>query len=240
MKFLKLEKRKNIAYVSFIRNKSLNALNNDTLLEFIKLNEELNKDLKIKVIVYKSSGKHFSAGADIKEKQKKLSQIEIWKTNLGKDAIESILRLNQITIASINGYCLGGAACIASACDFRVASNSIKVAYPEIDLGMNLNWFGLPLLLRLIGPSKTKKMVIGGDIENAENLNKWGFIDELCDDKDLEKVTINFASKYASKPTIPSQMIKKSINALAYQNDQSIMHMDYDQFLLVREFGKKI
>ena len=240
MKFLKLEKRKNIAYVSFTRNKSLNALNNDTLLEFIKLNEELNKDLKIKVVVYKSSGKNFSAGADIKEKQKKLSQIEIWKTNLGKDAIESILRLNQITIASINGYCLGGAACIASACDFRVASNSIKVAYPEIDLGMNLNWFGLPLLLRLIGPSKTKKMVIGGDIENAENLTKWGFIDELCDDKDLEKVTINFASKYASKPTIPSQMIKKSINALAYQNDQSIMHMDYDQFLLVREFGKKI
>ena len=239
MEFLKLEKIKNIAYVSFIRNGSLNALNRNTLIELVKLNEKIKNDLKIKVIVYRSDSEHFSAGADIKEKQIKVSDLETWKTNLGKDAIESILRLNQITIASINGFCLGGAACIASACDFRVASKSIKVAYPEIDLGMNLNWFGLPLLLRLIGPSKTKKRVIGGEIENAKNLFEWGFIDELCDEKDLEKTTKNFATKYASKPSIPAQMIKKSVNALVYQNDQSIMHMDYDQFLLTREFGKK-
>ena len=239
MKFLKLEKRKNIAYVTFIRNKSLNALNRDTLIELVKLNEKIKDDLKIKVIVYQSYGTHFSAGADIKEKQKKLTDLETWKTNLGKDAIESILKLNQITIASIKGFCLGGAACIASACDFRVASKSLKLAYPEIDLGMNLNWFGLPLLLRLIGPSKTKKMVIGGEIENAKNLFEWGFIDEICDEEDLEKTTKKLASKYASKPLIPAQMIKKSVNALVYQNDQSIMHMDYDQFLLTRELGKK-
>ena len=82
-------------------------------------------------------------------------------------------------------------------------------------------------------------MVIGGEIENAKNLFEWGFIDELCDEKDLEKTTKNLASKYATKPSIPAQMIKKSVNALVYQNDQSIMHMDYDQFLLTREFGKK-
>ena len=236
MKFLKLEKTKNIAYVSFIRNESLNALNRETLIEFVKLNEKLKNDLKIKVIIYRSDGEHFSAGADIKEKQNKVSDLETWKTNLGKDAIESILRLNQITIASIRGFCLGGAACIASACDFRVASKSIKVAYPEIDLGMNLNWFGLPLLLRLIGPSKTKKMVIGGEMENANDLLRWGFIDELYKDEDLDKKTVALAKKYASKPTLPAQMIKRSVNALTYQADQAIMHMDYDQFLLSREF----
>jgi enoyl-CoA hydratase/carnithine racemase len=238
MKFLKLEKKNKIAYVTFIRTKSLNALNSQTLKELIALNKTLENDLKTKVVVYRSEGKHFSACADIKEKQKKLSKLEIWKSNLGKEAIESILKLNQITIASLRGYCLGGAACIASACDFRVASETTLVAYPEIDLGMNLNWFGLPLLLRLIGPSKTKKMVISGDIENSDVLYKWGFIDELYKEEDLEKKTLIFAKKYASKPAIPSQMIKRSINALTYQSDQSIMHMDYDQFLLSREFHK--
>ena len=182
MKFLKLEKKNNIAYVTFVRTKSLNALNSQTLKELIALNKTLENDLKTKVVVYRTEGKHFSAGADIKEKQKKLSKLEIWKSNLGKEAIESILKINQITIASLRGYCLGGAACIASACDFRVASETTLVAYPEIDLGMNLNWFGLPLLLRLIGPSKTKKMVISGDIENSDALFKWGFIDELYKD----------------------------------------------------------
>ena len=145
--------------------------------------------------MYRSEGKNFSAGADIKEQQKKLSKLQIWKSNLGKEAIESILKINQITIASLRGYCLGGAACIATACDFRVASETTLVAYPEIDLGMNLNWFGLPLLLRLIGPSKTKKMVISGEIENANDLFQWGFIDELFKDEELDKKTIAFAKK---------------------------------------------
>ena len=238
MKFLKLEKRNEISYVSFTRTKSLNALNSQTLKELIDLNKKLERDSKTKVVVYFSDEKNFSAGADIKEKQKKLSKLELWKSNLGKEAIESILNINQITIASLRGYCLGGAACIASACDFRVASETTLVAYPEIDLGMNLNWFGLPLLLRLIGPSRTKKMVISGEIENANDLFKWGFIDELYKDEDLDKKTVAFAKKYASKPALPSQMIKRSVNALTYQSDQAIMHMDYDQFLLSREFHK--
>ena len=124
---------------------------------------------------------------------------------------------------------MGGGACIASACDFRVASETTLVGYPEIDLGMNLNWFGLPLLLRLIGPSKTKKMVISGVIEKANDLYKWGFIDELFKDEELDKKTIAFAKKYVSKPALPTQMIKRSVNALTYQADQAIMHMDYDQ-----------
>ncbi len=238
MKFLKLEKRNKISYVSFKRTKSLNALNSQTLKELIDLNKELESNSKTKVVVYRSEGKNFSAGADIKEKQKKLSKLELWKSNLGKEAIESILKINQITIASLRGYCLGGAACIASACDFRIASETTLVAYPEIDLGMNLNWFGLPLLLRLIGPSKTKKMVISGEIENANDLFKWGFIDDLSKDEDLDKKTVALAKKYALKPALPSQMIKRSVNALTYQNDQAIMHMDYDQFLLSREFHK--
>ena len=239
MKFLKLEKKNKISYVSFTRTKSLNALNSQTLRELINLNKELDNDVNTKVIVYRSEGKNFSAGADIKEQQKKLSKLQIWKSNLGKEAIESILKVNQITIASLRGYCLGGAACIASACDFRVASETTLVAYPEIDLGMNLNWFGLPLLLRLIGPSKTKKMVISGETENANDLIRWGFIDELYKDEDLDKRTASFANKYASKPALPSQMIKRSVNALTYQSDQAIMHMDYDQFLLSREFHKE-
>ena len=238
MKFLDIKKIKNVAYITFARERSLNALNSGTLKELIDLNLQIKKDTKIKVVVYRSEGKNFSAGADIKEKTKKLSNLKIWKTNLGKEAIDSILNLDQISIASLKGYCLGGAACIATACDFRIASQSTKVGYPEINLGMNLNWFGLPLLLRLIGPSKTKKMVIGGEIEDASSLHAWGFIDWICSDEELEKKTSNLARQYASKATIPSQMIKRSVNALVYQNDKSVMHMDYDQFLLSREFLK--
>ena len=239
MKFFNLEKKNNIAIISFTRAKSLNALNQSTLKELIDLNRTIKSDTAIKAVIYRAEGIHFSAGADIKEKPKASSIIKTWKTNLGKEAIESILKLDQITLASLKGYCLGGAACIATACDFRIASIDTTVAYPEIDLGMNLNWLGLPLLLRLIGPARTKKMVISGEAEDATTLFEWGFIDKICDTSDLDKTTLKFAKKFTSKDTVPAQMIKRSINALTYQNDQAIMHMDYDQFLLTKEFLKK-
>ena len=235
MKFLKLEKKNKISYVSFKRTKSLNALNSQTLKELIDLNKELESDSKTKVVVYRSEGKNFSAGADIKEKQKKLSKLELWKSNLGKEAIESILKINQITIASLRGYCLGGAACIASACDFRVASETTLIAYPEIDLGMNLNWFGLPLAVRLVGPAKAKKLVIGGEQETASTLLDWGFYDEVCKKEQLKVGAERMANFYASKAALPAQMIKKSVNVIAYNSDLATMHMDYDQFLLSRE-----
>ena len=239
MKFFKLEKKNNIAIISFTRAKSLNALNQSTLKELIDLNRKIQSDTTIKAVIYRAEGIHFSAGADIKEKPKASSKIKTWKTNLGKEAIESILKLDQITLASLKGYCLGGAACIATACDFRIASLETTVAYPEIDLGMNLNWLGLPLLLRLIGPARTKKMVISGEAEDATTLFDWGFIDKICEAGDLDKTTLKFAKKFTSKDLVPAQMIKRSINALTYQNDQAIMHMDYDQFLLTKEFLKK-
>ena len=239
MKFFNLEKKNNIAIISFMRAKSLNALNQSTLKELIDLNRKIQSDTTIKAVIYRAEGIHFSAGADIKEKPKASSKIKTWKTNLGKEAIESILKLDQITLASLKGYCLGGAACIATACDFRIASLETTVAYPEIDLGMNLNWLGLPLLLRLIGPARTKKMVISGEAEDATTLFDWGFIDKICETGDLDKTTLKFAKKFTSKDTVPTQMIKRSINVLTYQNDQAIMHMDYDQFLLTKEFLKK-
>ena len=66
MKFLKLEKKNKISYVSFTRTKTLNSLNTETLRELIDLNNELANDINTKVVVYRSEGKNFSAGADIK------------------------------------------------------------------------------------------------------------------------------------------------------------------------------
>ena len=90
MRFLKLEKKNKISCISFTRTKSLNALNSQTLRELINLNKELENDVNTKVIVYRSEGKNLYAGADIKEQQKKSSKLQIWKSNLGKEAIESI------------------------------------------------------------------------------------------------------------------------------------------------------
>ena len=116
----------------------MNALSTDVLKELTRVNLSLNEDLESRVVIYSGKGDNFSAGADLKEKQKPVSKLEAWRNNFGKPAIYSFFEVNQIKIAAIDGYCLGGAACIASACDFRMASDRALLGYPEINLGINL------------------------------------------------------------------------------------------------------
>ena len=168
MKYIEVKKEGHICWVYLNREETMNALSTDVLKELTQVNLSLNEDLESRVVIYSGKGDNFSAGADLKEKQKPVSKLEAWRNNFGKPAIYSFFEVNQITIAAIDGYCLGGAACIASACDFRIASDRALFGYPEINLGINLNWFGLPLAVRLIGPARAKKMVIGGENENSD------------------------------------------------------------------------
>ena len=235
MKYLELKKEGSIAIVSINRPDSMNALSIDVLKEFCSLQEYFRKDLETRVVIFTGEGENFSVGADLKEKAQLSSKLESWRNNFGKPAIKSILEIDQITIAAVNGYCLGGAACIASACDFRIASKKAVLGYPEINLGINLNWLGLPLAVRLIGPAKAKKMVIGGENENADTLLSWGFYDKVCEANVLIEEALSMAKLYASKAPMAAQMIKRSVNNIVYKNDESIMHMDYDQTLLTHE-----
>ena len=235
-KYLKTELKSGVFYIELTRKKSMNALNTATLDELKRVFLEASKNSKVKIIVLHSNEKNFSAGADIKEKHRKQNNLERWQKNYGKECIEAILSAPQITICVTNGYTLGGAAVIATACDFRIGNKDTIIGYPEIILGMNLNWLGLPLLQNLVGSSKTKEMVISGSNYSTKELEKYNFFDELFDgDKKIEVIN-KWIKKFKSKSPLASQMIKRSMNVLAFHDALAIMHMDYDQFLLTQNY----
>ena len=219
------------------RPERLNALNRGIMQELITAAEALHEDDKSRVVIIASKGKHFSAGADIKELSKNAEASDSYllqrrRAGLGAKLIRALLNIPQITIAAINGVALGGGACIANACDFRIGSDDCRVGYPEIDLGMNLMWQALPLCVALVGPAKAKRLVIGGQHENAFDLLQWGFLDEVVKLDELHAAALTMAKLYASKPPIAAQMIKASVNAISGALDQALMHMDTDQNLL--------
>ena len=235
-KYLKTELKSGVFYIELTRKKSMNALNTATLDELKRVFLEASKYSKVKIIVLHSNEKNFSAGADIKEKQKKQNNLERWQKNYGKECIEAILSSPQITICVTNGYTLGGAAVIATAFDFRIGNKDTIIGYPEIILGMNLNWLGLPLLQNLVGSSKTKEMVISGSNYSTKELEKYNFFDELFDGDNKIKVINKWIKKFKSKSPLASRMIKRSMNVLAFHDALAIMHMDYDQFLLTQNY----
>ena len=126
---------------------------------------------------------------------------------------------------------MGGGACIATACDFRIGADNCFIQYPEIDIGVNLMWKSLPLIVNLVGPARAKQLVVGGIRLEADSLLAWGILDDLVSSNDLLDKALELAKFYAEKPPIAAQMIKQSINSYSNALTQSIMHMDVDQNL---------
>lgn len=108
------------------------------------------------------------------------------------------------------------------------------MAYPEVDLGMNLMWQSLPLCVHLVGPARAKRLVAGGETVGAEQLLQWGVLDEIVARDELLERAQSLAKFYAAKPPVAVQMIKRSINRIAGVLDAGLMDMDADQNLLTR------
>jgi len=142
-----------------------------------------------------------------------------------------LLDIDQITIAAWNGAAMGGGACVATACDFRIGADNCFMQYPEVDIGVNLMWKSLPLIVRLAGVARAKRLVAGGERIHAAELEAWGVLDRRVPVGELLPAAEEMAAHYAGRPPIAQQMIKRSINQIAAALDQAIMHMDTDQNL---------
>ena len=226
-----------IAVVKLNRPDRLNALSIDLMRDIEMVTEEFREDIETRVVIFTGQGKHFSAGADLRDPKRaaaaNASLLEKQRQfHLGPRMIQKLYDMNQITIAAINGGALGGGACIVSALDFRIGAEDCFCAYPESALGIPLSWISLPLCVHLVGPAKAKRFVILAQREKAATLLDWGFLDEVVPADRLMDRARAMAAEYAAMPPVAAQMIKRSVNAISSALDRAVMHMDSDQVLL--------
>lgn len=239
MTYRHIELRRDGAVTEIVLNRprKLNALSRALMTELIAAAESLRDDTETRVLIITGAGAHFSAGADLSEPRDGSEGRLRRRRNIriGPRLIRAIREIDQITIAAIEGVALGGACCIASACDFRVAAESAECGYPEVNLGMNLHWQALPLCVQLLGPARAKRMIGLGLRHPASELADWGFIDEVTATGAALGRARAMAAEYASRPPLALQMIKQSVNAVSDALSASIMHMDHDQWGLTAD-----
>ena len=224
-----------IATVTFNRPEKANALHFDHLAEIEAVAHSFRDDAETRVVIFTGAGQHFSSGADLTDAGEAYKVPKVQRRRrmrIGERCIAALYGMDQITIAAWNGAAMGGGACIATALDLRVGADDCFMQYPEVDIGVNLMWKSLPLLVHLVGPARTKRLVAGGERIHAETLLDWGVLDELVPRNALLGKAQALAEFYVGKPPIATQMIKQSVNHIASALDQAIMHMDVDQNLL--------
>ena len=236
--YVRIERSGAIAKVIFDRDDSLNAMSRQMMLELKAAAETLADDTDCASIILTGSTV-FSGGADLKDPALRardsmtlLEEREAVK--LGPAMCDAWAKLEQITIAAIEGFCIGGGLALAVSCDHRIMSKGAHLRLPEIPLGMNMSWRSIPRIVGLIGPSRTKELVILGRKVDATKALAWGLVDQLsAPDKALETAQ-DMASAYCTVPPVPARMAKEAIDACAQPLGYATSFMDRDQFLLTR------
>jgi enoyl-CoA hydratase/carnithine racemase len=232
----RFDQQGHIVTITLDRPEKRNALTAASLAQLKGMAESLADNPEARAVIIRAEGKDFSVGADIGGMgagAEPPPTVQIRRTaELGGRLMRAIREIHQPTICVVQGIATGGAACIATACDFRIGSHGARIGYGEVKLGINLMWHALPLAIHTVGLARAKRMVMTGALFDAETMLDWGFFDQLVDAADRDAVALQIAGEYAALPPIAVQMIKRSANAYAGALDQAVMHADADQWLL--------
>lgn len=214
-----------------------NALTNDCLAQLQGMAEALRDEAEIRAVIICAEGPDFSVGMDLAamgdRSTARAPTVQIRRSaDRGARLMRALREIPQPVICAMQGIATGGAACIATACDFRIGSSDARVGYGEVKLGINLMWQALPLAIQTVGLARAKRMVMTGALFDAATMHEWGFFDELVAPGEQMAAAKRLAAEFAALPPIAVQMIKRSANAFAGALDQAIMHADTDQWLL--------
>jgi enoyl-CoA hydratase len=180
----------------------------------------------------------FSAGFDLKNSERRAIAEEGLgalrrSIAVGPRMCRAWHEMEQVTIAAIEGFCIGGGAALAVSLDFRVCARGAHFRIPEVALGMSMSWGSIPRMLQLMGPARTKQAVIlASERIQAEQAFDWGLVEHLAEDGAALPAAMALANRIAAEPPLPVKMTKATVNRLSGALDDLASHMDLDQYVL--------
>lgn len=198
---IELVKDCSIATLILNRPEKRNALNETMWRAIPEYMADLTNDDSVKVMVLRGVDETaFSAGADIAEfaKMHASPQTADAYRRVVDAAYESVANFKKPTIAMIQGVCFGGGCALSLCCDLRYSDRTASFCIPPAKLGLIYSLKETKRLADLVGPSKTKEMLMGAYVVDAEEAIRIGLATRLFNSADLETETYEFAQRLAN------------------------------------------
>ena len=237
MSLIELSRDGAIGRLTIRRPEKRNAITQEMMTDLEGTARELSGDEQVRAVVLDAEGDDFSVGADLSQPRFSGGEqpsllMRRRGAELGAKLVLSLREIPQPTVCAIQGVATGAGACIATACDFRVASREARIGYGDVKIGINLMWHAVGPCVQLVGPARAKQLIMTGRLFGAETLERWGFVDEVVEPSALQERAREWAEEYAALPPIAVQMIKRTIQRYSGALDEAILHADADQWML--------
>ncbi|SMF69824.1 enoyl-CoA hydratase-related protein [Pseudobacteriovorax antillogorgiicola] len=175
------ESNDKIASICINRPGSANAFSGEILVAIAKTLEVIAKDPHVRLLLFQSVGKHFSAGADLnwmKESAQLGYEHNVKEAQKLTAMFEQICAMPMPTIAVAKGAVYGGAVGIIACCDYSVALDNTRFCLSEARVGL-IPAVILPYLSRKMKPSSLRRFTLSAQVFNAEQAKSCGLIEEI-------------------------------------------------------------
>jgi len=204
-----VEKDDAIAVVTLNRPQALNALSYGLVKDLSLAMQELDQDPQVRAIIVTGGEKIFAAGADIKEMADRGPFDERVQERLAYR--DKINKISKPVIAAVSGFALGGGCELAMSCDIIIASETARFGQPEVNLGIIPGSGGTQRLTHVLGKHRAMELVLTGDMLNATDAERLGFVNRVVPVELLLEEAKAVAKKIAAKPALAIKAAKEAV-----------------------------
>ena len=190
----------------------VNALGRQLVGDLENALKALKDDSDVRCLVVRSAGKHFCAGADLKERRTmSAEEVEAFVPRLA-GVCHALADLPFPTIAAVRGAAAGGGCELALGCDMRVLADDAKIGLRETALAIIPGAGGTQRLPRLIGPARAKRWIFGAEMHDAATALADGVADRVVAVAELGGTAHELAKTIAANGPVAVRLAKQAID----------------------------
>lgn len=206
-----------VAAITLNRPEAANAQSRKVLEELDQAWREADRDPAVKVIVFKSNGKHFSAGHDMSSTKDSTAPVEWhadshydWELRHYLHYAKTWREVPKPSIAAVQGKCIAGGLMLCWPCDLIIAADNAQFSDPVVAMGI----CGVEFHAHTweFGPRKAKELLFTGDAISAQQAEQLGMVNKVVPLDELVPTTMALAQRIAQKDACTLRMAKRAVN----------------------------
>ena len=219
MSHVELTIENQVAKVTLNRPELHNAFNEEVIKDLTNCFDTVENNHAVRVMVLQSTGKSFSAGADLNWMKKMAGYSKAENLADAKNLAVMLNKLNNLSkpsIARIQGSAFGGAVGLIACCDIAIASKLSKFCLSEVKLGLIPATIS-PYVVEAVGPKMAKRLFMTAEVISARRARRINLVHETVSEEDLDNEVDSHISNILKNGPIAVTLAKSIVDKVANQ-----------------------
>lgn len=209
-----------VAWIRINKPERLNAFSGTMREDLDAALEQVERDATIRCVLITGVGRAFSTGGDVSVMKDLIADDDIVGfeslVRAGARVVQRIDDMTKPVIAAINGPAAGAGACLALACDLRIASETATIGFGFLRVGLHPDWGGSYFLPRIVGPALAAEFAYTGEMINAERGERLGLFNRVVPAANLEADARSLAGQIAAAPASTMIDLRRTLRRSLY------------------------